>query len=309
MAFTVECPECAKSLRVSDEKANSMVKCPQCGAKFRATDDSSDSSDGDDHLARPNRSRKGTKSKSSTFGGLQPFLHRWLMVCAISSALIVVVALGGLFSEILAISASLMCVAAILVCSLVGSIWMAVDLGKESIALALSSVVMPPVGLVTAFQNRSPARRGAIVFASMLVPTILLGLMLLVFYPKYAAPRQRGAQSNNWENLIHQMDNQMTAETPVVTAKLTVAARPGSLDGLQPQCEVLLQQFKSYVTGSLKIDVAARTITYQYRGSDKFESLLAFYLGSKTGAFIPQINIKSTEPSPPVQTDGKPSGP
>jgi hypothetical protein len=122
--------------------------------------------------------------------------------------------------------------------------------------------------------------------------SVLLGLMLLVYLPKYTGAGQRAAQTATWVDLMHKLDGQVRPETPVVTVALRVAARPGSLNGLQPGCEALLLPFKSYVPGSLKIDADARIMTYQYRGHENFKTMIAFYLSSQTGAFTPQAPIE-----------------
>ncbi len=308
MSQTSQCPECGKSLRIPDEKATAVVKCPQCGAKFRASEASADSPrrDGvsgkrrvqeetpsdDDFDALPTRTRKQTKKKkSSASGSLQPFLRRWLIACGIVLAITAIIGVVGMFNEPVAMTASMICVVAIVGCALVGSIWMAMDLGKESAWLAVGSLLMPAIGLVWAFQKKSPARRGAVVFVSSLAPLLLLGLMLLVFYPKYTGAGQRGRQTANWEDLMRQMDSKVTPETPVVTVTVRVASNPGGLDGIEPRCEALLRPYKSYVQGSLKIDAGARLITYQYRGHETFNQMIAFYLSSSTGVFTPQGTV------------------
>lgn len=292
------------ALRIPDEKVAAVVKCPQCGAKFRASEASADrprrvgaSSDrrveeDDDTDAPPSRSRKQTKRKSSASASLQPFLRRWLIACGIVLAVTAIIGVVGLFSEPVAMTASVICIVAIIGCALAGSIWMAIDLGKESPWLAVGSLLMPAVGLVWAFQKKSPARRGAVVFVSLVAPTLLLGLMLLFFLPKYTGAGQRGRQTANWGDLMRQMDSRVTPDTPVVTVTVRVASNPGSLDGIEPKCEALLRPFKSYVQGSLKIDAGARLITYQYRGHENFNQMIAFYLSSSTGAFTPQETVK-----------------
>lgn len=308
MSLASQCPECGKALRIPDEKATAMVKCPQCGAKFRVSETSPDSPrrDGiavkrrvpeempadDDLDVLPTRKRKQTKKKSSVSGSLQPFLWRWSIACGIVLAIVAILGVVGMFNEPVAITASMICVVAIIGCALAGSIWMAIDLGKESASLAVGSLLMPPVGLVWAFQKKGPARRGAVVFVSLVAPTLLLGLMLLFFLPKYTGTGKRAVQTAKWDDLMRQMDSKVTPETPVVTVTVRVASNPGSLDGIEPKCEALLRPFKNYVQGSLKIDAGARLITYQYRGHENFNQMIAFYLSSSTRAFTPQGTVK-----------------
>lgn len=287
MSFTSQCPECGKSLRIPDEKAGAMVKCRTCGVKFRAAVESDEDVD-----LPPPRSRKSSRKKSAASGALQPFLRRWLIAVGVVLALTLILGIVGLSSEILALTASMVCVVTIIGCLLTGTIWMVIDLAKEDGKAALLAALMPPAGAMMSFQRKSPARRGAIVFVSMVAPTLLLGLMLLFFLPKYTGAGKRGVQTAKWEDLMRQMDSKVTPETPVVTVTVRVASNPGGLDGIEPRCEALLRPHKSYVHGSLKIDAGARLITYQYRGHENFNQMIAFYLGSSTGVFTPQGTVK-----------------
>ena len=295
MPQLIHCPECGKSLRIPDERINSIVKCPGCDRKFRATEASASSADSDDADIEPDdpktRRRKPLKSKAGGSESLQPFLRRWLVVCGIVLAVALLFGIGGLFSEPLAIIASVICVVAILGFALGGMIWMAIDLGRENLLLGAGVLFMPPIGLVTAYQKPGPARRGAIVYLSLLAPLTLLGLMLLVFYPMYVGAGRQSGHAAKWNDLMHQLDAKVTPTTPEVAVTVRVASNPGALDGLEPRCEALLRPFKSYVQGSLKIDAAARQISYRYRGSENFNTMIAFYLGSATGAFTPLMPV------------------
>ena len=230
-----QCPECGKSLRIPDEKVAAVVKCPKCGKKFRASGESAGShsrsgdapgnrreqeeaSVEDDYGAPPVRSRKPKKKMSSAPGNLQPFLRRWMIACGIVLAVAALFGVGGLFSEIVAIIATGICVVAIVGCLLVGTIWMAIDLGKENVMLGVAVVLGPAVGPTLAFLKKGPALRGAVVFVSVLAPALLAGLMLLVFYPKYSGTGQQAVQTAKWEDLMRQLDSKVTPETPVVTA-------------------------------------------------------------------------------------------
>lgn len=309
MSQTSQCPECEGSLRIPEEKIGAVVKCPKCGAKFRAGEFSADSDlergsrsgtrrqldqirDDDDFQTMPGRSRKSAKKTSAAAGSLQLFLRRWLTACGIVLLMTILIGLGGFFSEGMALAACFICIAAILGCLFAGTIWTAIDVARENILLGVAIILMPAIGPAIAYLKGGPARRGAIVFASLFAPTLLLGLLLLLLYPKYSGPGRQAAQQASWEALLQQLDDKVQPETPIVTSTLTVAARPGSLDGIEPQCEALLTPHKSYVAGSLKIDAANRTITYQYRGSKNFNMLIAFFLSNATGAFIPQVSVE-----------------
>ncbi len=295
MPQLIHCPECGKSLRIPDERIDSIVKCPGCERKFRATEEAASSPEADDSDTDSEdpktRRRRPLKNKSAGSESLQPFLRRWLVVCGIVLAVALLFGIGGLFSEPLAIIASVICVVAILGFSLGGMLWMAIDLGRDNLLLGAGVLFMPPIGLVTAYQKPGPARRGAIVYLSLLAPLTLLGLMLLVFYPMYVGAGRQSGHAAKWKDLMHQLDAKVTPTTPEVAVTVRVASNPGGLDGLEPRCEALLLPFKSYVPGSLKIDAAARQISYKYRGSENFNTMIAFYLSSATGAFTPQMPV------------------
>lgn len=311
MSQISQCPECGTSLRTRADKAAAVVQCPRCGRKFRPSGESvgshprrasapdecspQEDADFDDEQetlqSRPRKLRNTKRSARS--GELQPFLRRWFIACGIVLTIATLFAVGGIFSETLAIVATVICVAAMVGCLVTGTVWTAIDLGKENLLLGISVILVPVIGPAVAFQKKGPALRGAVVLTSLIAPTLLLGLMLLVFYPQYSGAGRQAVRTAKWEDLIHRMDEQLLPETPVVTVAIRVASRPGSLEGLEPRCEALLRPFKCYVHGSLKIDADARIITYQYRGSEKFDKLFAVYLGTSTGAFIPQQRVEA----------------
>lgn len=329
MSRISQCSGCGKPLRIPAEKAAAVVKCPKCGIKFRpsgkptgrhprrdlapndhAAQDHADFEEACETL--PSHSRKSMRTKGSARSGkLQPFLGRWLIACGIVLTVATLFAVGGMFSETLAIIASVICVVAMLGCLVTGTVWTAIDLGKESILLGISVVLVPVIGPAVAFQKRGPAPRGAVVVTSMIAPTLLLGLLLLVYYPKYTGAGQQTVRTAKWDDLMRRMDDQVVPETQVATVTIRVASRPGSLEGIEPKCEVLLTPFRSYVQGSLKVDAGTRTITYQYRGSERFDKLIAFYLGSSTGAFIPQDRVDPEDAPtalPRLDRRGEPAG-
>ncbi|MFG0333921.1 MAG: MJ0042-type zinc finger domain-containing protein [Maioricimonas sp. JB049] len=300
------CPQCQARLRIPDEKAGQSVKCPKCGTRFRAgSNTSQDEFDepwmqddrGDDQYGElPGApQRKAGKTPRRT-GNLQPFLRRWLIACGILAAISILLAVGGLFSEPVAIAATAVCVVWSIGCILGGHIWIAIELGRESALKALAAMTVPFYALVTAMQ-RKPPLKGGVVMGSVVAPTVLLGLMMLVFGPMYTGEGQRAARARSWDDMIRRMESNTPVDAPIVAATIYVASRPGSLDNLQPRGERLLSRFDSYVPGSLQIDAANRTIRYEYRGPERFEKLYALYLASETGAFVVDSRPQTTQPA------------
>ncbi|QDU36840.1 hypothetical protein Mal4_11400 [Maioricimonas rarisocia] len=295
MSHVNQCPQCQARLRIPEERAGQAVKCPKCGTRFRTEgkppqeefdepwleDDFGDEEYGD----LPDVPQKKTKKKPRRTGSLQPFLRQWLTACAILAAVSILLAVGGLFSEPVAIAATAVCIVWSLGCILGGHFWIAIELGKESALKALAALTVPFYALATAM-SRKPPMKGGIVMASVIAPTVLLGLMMLAFKPMYTGEGRRAARARSWDDMIHRMESNTPANASIVNATVYVASRPGSLDNLQPRAEQLLTRFDSYVPGSLQIDAANRTIRYQYRGSKRFEKLYALYLSSETGAFV-----------------------
>jgi DNA-directed RNA polymerase subunit RPC12/RpoP len=305
MPQVCRCPECGQTVRLSEEQAGRVVSCANCSRKFRvaprkaaARNESADDAPDEDYGAPPVRSRPAKSRKAARAFRWQPFLRRWLIAGGVVLTIAALTGIGGLFAEPLAIAATAICAAAVVGCLLAGTIWMVIDLGKENGGMAVCVLLVPAAGPAIAFLNKGPAQRGAVVFVSMFAPALLLGMMLLAYYPKYSGAGQQAAHAANFEDLIERMDARLTPETPVVSVTIRVASRPGALDGLEPECDSLLRRFKSYVPGSLKIDAANRQLSYQYRGDERFHKLYAFYLGSATRAFTPQQRL--AEPGAPA---------
>lgn len=290
MSHVTQCPACSKSLRLPEEKVGTTVRCPSCGEKFRAREVEQEPEEHEPRTARL-RSRKSTGT-----GSLSRFLRPWLIACGGFMALALILTVAGIFSEPMALVASFFCIAGILGCILAGTIWTAIDLGRESLPHALLVICFPAAGPILAFQKKGPALRGAVVFASSVAPLLLVGLILLTLRPLHQGQGPWG-RTAKWGNLVRQMDARVKPDTPVLEATIHVASRPGSLDGIEPRCESLLTQFKCYVPGSLRINAPAREISYKYRGEKQFESLLAWYLSSSTGLFTPQMPVAPT-PAP-----------
>lgn len=282
MPQAVQCPHCFARLRVPDERIGQTLKCPSCKERFESAPSLDDPGDA---FSLPKKSKR-KKKKSARKASLQPFLNRWLIAVGITLAIAFLIGIGGMFSEPLAMVATGICVVAMLLCLFGGQVWMAIDLGRENIGKGVLSFLFAPAGLVMAYQDGGPARRGAVVFASMVAPLALLGLMLLVYLPKYDPATRQANRADRWEDLIRRMESSTAADAPIVDTIVAVSSRPGSLDGIEPRCEELLSKFPSYVAGSLKIDAANRTIAYSYRGHPKFNKLYVFYLGAETQAFI-----------------------
>ena len=280
MSQVTQCPGCGKSLRISDEKLGAMLRCPQCGGKFRASSEDED----EPVAARPRKKKPGTAHN------LQPFLRRWMIACGLGLIVPVILTVIGLFSEPVGIAASAVCIVLVLGCVFAGTIWTAIDLGRVHLVSGLAVLLIPAAGPALAFLGKGPARRGAVVLLSSILPLPLMGLMVLVHSPEY----RRGGGAD-FTRLMERLDDQLKPDSPVQTVTLRVASRPGSLDGLGPQCEALLSRFECYVKGSLKIDAPNRIMTYQYRGRENFHMLPAFYLGTRTRAFTPQQRVDNKE--------------
>jgi DNA-directed RNA polymerase subunit RPC12/RpoP len=300
MSSIHRCPGCGRALRVRQEKVGKVVACPACGARSRVSGDASaiqssvrGGSDAGGVPALPGGLRSASKKKSKSAKTMQPFLRRWFTACGAVLGIAAVLGFAGLFWEPPALAASFICVVAILVCALAGTIWMVVDFGRRSVPLGIAVFLLPPIGLGLAFRDKGPARRGATVYASAIAPLLLLGLMLLAFLPRYTSEGRRAADANRWENLIRRMDDQLQPDTPTVSVTYSVSSQPGGLEGLEPIAESALSQFRCYVRGSFKADASARTISYAYRGRENFDGLFAFYLSSETGTFFPQQRLNA----------------
>jgi len=219
---------------------------------------------------------------------------RLLPVHGVILGLAVLLIVGGFFSRYASLAAAGVLGVAAVACIVTGRIWMAVDICRRSVGLGLAALLVPAVGVAVSFRDRGRSMRGAITLISCLVPTLLLGLVVLLFAPGDSgrpafgpgAP-SKAMRPEAWADIIEKAEKDLADDSPVVTVNLKVTARgPGSVETLASEGERLLGRFPSYVAGSFQVDVANRTGTLQYRGKDQHKNAYAFYVGLSTNTFV-----------------------
>lgn len=300
----IECPQCEKQLRVPDSKRGVVVRCPACKEKFRVPEIEEEPRQ---HRSQPRGSRRSrtrdegtptrrrqTKSGTTDQFNTKAFVKRLLPIHAIVLGLGVLLIIGGFFSEYSALGAAGLLVVACLACIFTGRVWMAMDLGKESAGLGIAALLIPAVGVVYSFKNRGPSMRGAITLISCLIPTLFLGLAVLLFAPggngrAMFGPRARSKATSpeTWANMIEKDEQNLTDDSPVVTVSLKITPRgPQTIEDLAARGDSLLSRFPSYVSGSFNVDVGTRTGTLQYRGHENRRSAYAHFVGLSTNTFV-----------------------
>lgn len=299
MARVIRCPNCEASLKIPAEMAGSGVRCRSCGHKFRVpekstrkrakpADDEYDEYDEyaeQDAAAARSRSRSGRRRKkkpSKNANPLHSFLRPWLIACGAVMGVTLLIGLGGLASEIVAMVASGICVAAAIGCVLVGRTWMSIDLGKESMLQGVASFFIPLVGVALTVANRGPSMRGLVVYVSAIAPALLGLAMVSIYERSYTGAGRAAVRVENATDMINKLEEKIGPDAPVKTGRLKVISNTGEMPNLQAKCEPLLSQFDSYVTGSLKVDVAANTLTFEYRGPELIIRAYGMFLGNST---------------------------
>lgn len=300
----VECPECGKSLKVPDSKRGATVRCPACQAKFRIPElkeprRPNHPRERDSRRSRSRQERPGPGSRSSRLTpsdsfDTKAFIKRLLPVHGAVLGLSTLLIIGGFFSAYSSLAAAGLLIVAAIGCIITGRVWMAIDIGRRSVGIGIAALLVPAVGVVYAFRKKGPPMRGAITLISCLAPTLLLGLVVLLFAPgengrPAFGPRSPStAQSpETWARMIEQAELNLTDDSPIITANLKITLRPGgSIDDLAARGDSLLQRFPSYVPGSFSVDIASRTGTLQYRGQENRKSAYAYFVGLSTNTFV-----------------------
>ncbi|MFK7817085.1 MAG: hypothetical protein AB8G99_00075 [Planctomycetaceae bacterium] len=300
----IRCPKCDKGLKVPESKRGAVVRCPGCKAKFRVPDRvPSRSRDGSKRKPLPSRapasrrsSGKPNSRSKKTDGQLdaKQFLRKLVLPLGVVLGIAVLLIIGGFFSEYSSLAASGLLIVAAIGCIVAGRIWMAIDLGKDSVGIGIAALLVPLVGLVVSFRDKGRSLRGAIVLMSSLVFIPLLGLTVLLFAPDANGrpafgPRAPSKAMNPeaWADRIEDWEENLAADAPVISASATVSPRgPAALEDLAARGDALLSRFDSYVSGSFSADIRQREVRFQFRGEESRKNAYAYFVGLSTNNFV-----------------------
>lgn len=191
-------------------------------------------------------------------------------------------------------AASLVAALTIIGFVIAGRIWMAIDLGKDSIFLGLAALIIPLVGLAVSFRDRGPSLRGAMTLVSGFAQIVPLGLAVLLFAPDSSGQSAFGPRASSpamdpdsWADLIVKSEASLKNDTPTVTVNGRITSRrPDSVEDLAARGDALLSRFRSYETGSLVVDVSERRLTLRYRGEARHRNAYLYYVGLSTNNFV-----------------------
>ncbi|MEZ6137338.1 MAG: hypothetical protein R3C53_20815 [Pirellulaceae bacterium] len=235
----------------------------------------------------PNRSNMRTPTATGK-GALQPFLSRWCIGLGTCVALLLVLAIAGLFSQGVAFGFIIICFIITLGCLIVGQIWMAVELGKTNVALGIAALFVSIVGLVFAIKGRGNGQRAAVIYVSSLLPIILGAIFAPIYQSKFTSEGRNRARTAKLSNdlpklteMISNTEREIDDSAPLATAtfKYTLI---GGKQITAAQCDAILSPFKHYVKGSFQIDSENRTASFEYRGTERLASQYKLLLYNRT---------------------------
>jgi len=239
------------------------------------------------------RPQSGSKKGLSLDPELLPFLKRLGLGLGAVCAVILLTAIGGFFSEPVAIVATVIGVVAMVGLVLAGRIWFVVIAFQENVMLGVASIFVP---LLWSYCLAKQLRRSQLAFA-LLVSALIPGVVTLgvagVFTARYSPEGRKAARSarsaSNADKMVKMIREHETKTPPsgepreavfVYSNRVENAARFIS-DG-----DSGLSQFEGYTKGSLAINETDRTVTLKYRGANDVAAKYRLYLGFKTNVFL-----------------------
>ena len=230
-------------------------------------------------------------------------MKRWLIGVGIACAFALFLGLIGLFFEVAAIFAMVICAMTILVCFFFGQFSIAILLGRESSVEGVVAVFIPLAGMLWAGQRRGPLLKGLAAYFSMLAPA-LLGLVLVFMHEgiDFRGGRRSSAVSAQRARMVHdkilEIQQDAPNDSPPVTVNFRIVGFTEHVRALTSRGDKLLGEFKHYVKGSMEIDIQKNTVSFQHRGNADIERNYAWYIAATTGALLSKIG-------PPADAAGK----
>jgi len=231
------------------------------------------------------------RANSSGFqwdAALIPFLKRVGIGHAIVASLIIVIGIGGFFSDTAAIAAALVGVVAMVGLVLAAKIWFVCIAFKESAIYGLGALFVPLFWSVCLVKKIGHSQLAFALLASALIPGVLtLGLVGLFSPQGKAASRARKNRSNvdKMIKLIrkHEEETPPAGDVKEVTYKVSRVESPSQFisDGDRG-----LSQFKGYVPGSLQHDSTRQVVEFQYRGDVGLAAKYRLYVSFKTNTIL-----------------------
>ena len=250
----------------------------------------------------PNQPSATARRGQATSGlPLKGFLIRLAIIHAIIAGVMLLMTLVGLFSEPLAMGASVVAIICMLVLMFTGRIWIIVIAFHETAVQGLLVLLVPYYWLIYMITRKGRTIQAFSVLISTLIPA-LLGLgMMAVFMTRYegGSPRARSSpflsQSRRAETEKRIADMKITAPVlppPVVATPAEPVLQTVSFPILSQgpvelaKAEQALNAVPGYVAGSVRADAQQGTITLQYHGSEVTATQYGLALSSRAGIMV-----------------------
>lgn len=313
MSQNVRCPECGTVLRVPDSPAGALFRCPKCSKSLRlgrasapaaplpsAASSSAQPASAIPPGSAPAGARRAAAASASPLAAaasdappLRPFLVRWAIGLGSAAALLVVLGLGGLFAEPLAIAATIVMIVAMVACLFVGLVWMTIAAARQHVMLGVAVFFVPMVGLVLAIIQRGRIVRGALVYVSCVLPAILCVAFLAAYQSRYTAEGRTAARTAkldedrpDLEAMIRRTESGVAAGAPLATARFRYIQRGPEAPITVAEAEAILSPFEHYVDGSFRIDEQARTVEFDYHGPPRLAAQYRLMLYNRTQTML-----------------------
>ncbi|MGE0608159.1 MAG: hypothetical protein AB7O62_13775 [Pirellulales bacterium] len=241
------------------------------------------------------------RGRASSDQTLKGFLIRLALAHAIIAGVLLLLTLAGLFSEPLAMGASVVAILCALGLLFGGRIWMIVIAFQEATVQGLLVLLVPYYWLIYMITRKGRTIKAFAVLVSTLIPALLALGMVAVFMARYegGSPRARSSpflpptRAPQARNPLP--DTQIATPAlppPVVVAPIepvlqTVAFPlfgPGQVD--LAAAEKVLNTVSGYVAGSVRADAEQGVITLQYRGSEASATQYGLALSSRAGIML-----------------------
>ncbi len=208
-------------------------------------------------------------------------------------ALTLVTAIGGFFSEPVAMAATVIGLVAALGLLFAGHIWFVVIAFQESTVLGGATIFVPLLWIYCLANRIGRSQLAFALLVSALIPA-LLGLCLAVTFTARYTPEGRAATrevqfAKNADKMVQLIREHESRSPPTGEPRETTysyAIRIEDPARFISQGDQGLSQFSGYIKGSLRIDETRRRISFQHRGAGDLEQKYVLYLAFETNVLI-----------------------
>jgi hypothetical protein len=313
---SVTCPGCGAKYRTKAQPG-SKLKCPKCKTTLAIPqpldplpldplpldplDASLTLAPSDGRLppasSVPNRSRRPATSSRRQGGiSLDPELRGFLKPLGIGIAavcgLIVLLTIGGLASEAVALAAAIVGVIAMLGLAFAGRIWFIVIGFRHNIGLGIATIFVPLLWSYCLAKQLRHSQHALVLLLSALIPAIVTLGALGILKGKYSPEGKNASRAAQFaENALklgevikkEEQQNAPSGEGITWSCRVENVESPARFvyEGNRA-----LSEFKGYEKDSMAYDPTSRQFSFRMRGSKDMASKYRLYLGFKTNTLV-----------------------